>query len=112
MTVYNYTDHVVGPPTLVNDILDGSANATLVGQVDPNDGPFVLISRDASASIEVDPPFDNLYGLSSSASQPSPNTVTQDSIEYHFRAYDIIDSEIRTINGSKGVLFRIDTQSE
>jgi hypothetical protein len=111
MTVYNYTDHVVGPPTFVNNILDGSANATLVGHVDPNDGPFVLISRDASASIEIDIPYDNLYGLSLSSSQPSPNTITQDNVEYYMYAYDIVDSEIRTINGSKGVLFRIDTQS-
>jgi hypothetical protein len=112
MTVYNYTDHVVGPPTFVNDILDGSADATLVGHVDPNDGPFVLIARDASASIEVDPPFDNLHGLSESASQPGISTVTQDNIEYTFRAYDIVESEVRMINNSKGVLFRIDTQSE
>jgi hypothetical protein len=98
--------------TTVNQIINGTFAPTKMGEFSPNDGPLVFITADGDDSWEMDPPYDNLRGLSQSSSQPGSSTASQNGIAYFFRAYDIDESSLITFDGNLNALYRVDTQSE
>lgn len=112
MTVYDYTAVSGGSSIVASDILDGTFLPSKLGEVDPSQGPFVLITADANSDWEINPPYDNLYGLSLSASQPGSSSATQNGVEYYFRAYDVAATGAAIINKEAAVFYRKDTQSE
>ena len=112
MSIYELTRISGSSSTLASNILDGTFLPSKLGEVDPSQGPFVLITADAEESWEINPPYDNLYGLSLSSSQPGSSFVSQNGIEYYFRAYDVAATGAAIINNEGSVFYRVDTQSE
>lgn len=112
MSIYPLKRIAGSSTATVTKIINGTFAPTKMGEFSPNDGPLVFITADADDSWEIDPPYDNLHGLSVSSSQPGSSSVIQNGVAYYFKAYDIDESSLITFDGNSNALYRVDTQSE